>query len=112
MPRIRFSQSKIIEEEERIPSPPQPTPLSRSVSSCGLSSLSKGIIEHETKLCEVNDIIAHMKEIIGQYQTEIHCLQECTKNQELLIEEQKNELIQARDDIQNLLKEIHNIWNS
>lgn len=82
-----------------------PVALPRSNSSHGLSSLSKSIIEQESKLLEIDDLIVNMKSIITQYETEIKELQSELRKQNILINDYQNTLEKCKD-------EIHQIWNS
>jgi len=96
-----------------------PKILSKSKSTNGLSSLTKSIIEHETKQNEMNDILQNMREVVQKYQDELILLKSMLKNQndiiksqEICLEEYELELKQAREEIKNLVEEIKNIWDS
>lgn len=119
--KVQFSNVKILGENdiEEIPVVVEPSPLPKSKSINGLSTLSKSIIEHEEKQNEMNDILQNMREVVTRYQNELFILQEnlksqneIIKSQEVCLGEYEEELKQARDEIKNLVQEIKNIWDS
>ena len=100
--RVRFSTGQ---DEE-------PKPLPRSASTTGLSSLSKGLIEHEKNIEEISGMITNMREIIGKYEEEIKQMQCNHDLQECIIKTQATELIKAKWEIEQCVKKIQDIWDS
>lgn len=85
----------------------------------GLSTLSKGLIEHEDKIHTIDNMIVHMQEIIGKYENEIKTLQiqiteqtEIINKQEGIVQQQEVSLQTAIAKIETLMSEIDKIWNS
>lgn len=82
-----------------------PTPLPRSSSMGGLSSITKSISKQQEQVDELTSIIDHLKEIINKYENEIKEL----KNDNL----QRDKLIKQYEDKYNEIeKAINEIWNS
>lgn len=100
--RVRFSQGT----EEA------PKPLARSNSTTGLSSLSKGLIEHEKNIGEMNEMIQSMRDVITRYEEEVKQLQKNGDQQELIIKTQSDELIKTKSEIDRCLTKIQEIWES
>ena len=124
MKKITFSnaislldvKTDVIEDVKDIEETPK---ISKSKSTNGLSSLTKSIIEHETKQNEMSDILQNMREVVQKYQDELLLLKSMLKNQndiiksqEICLEEYELELKQAREEIKNLVEEIKNRWDS
>ena len=82
-----------------------PIPLTRSNSTNGLSSLSKSIIEQESKLIEIDELFVNMKSIITQHETEFKELQSELTKQNILILDYQNTLEKCKE-------QIFEIWNS
>jgi len=96
-----------------------PKILSKSKSTNGLSSLTKSIIEHETKQNEMNDILQNMREVVQKYQDELLLLKSMLKNQndiiksqEICLEEYEQELKLAKGEIRKLVDQVKEIWES
>ena len=96
-----------------------PKILSKSKSTNGLSSLTKSIIEHETKQNEMNDILENMREVVQKYQDELILLKSMLKNQndiiksqEICLEEYEQELKLAKGEIRKLVDQVKEIWES
>ena len=85
MKKITFSnavslldvKTDVIEDVKDIEEAPKI--LSKSKSTNGLSSLTKSIIEHETKQNEMNDILQNMREVVQKYQDELLLLKKYVK---------------------------------
>jgi peptidoglycan hydrolase CwlO-like protein len=114
--RVMFSNQIETVTEEPVPAPRS---IPRSASTTGLSSLSKAVIETESKQNALCETMATVKEIIAQYENEIRVLKSNSMEQLKIIEIQQEELkkcvIELNDNrrqIEELLTEIEKIWNS
>ena len=93
--------------------------ISKSKSTNGLSSLTKSIIEHETKQNEMSDILQNMREVVQKYQDELLLLKSMLKNQndiiksqEICLEEYEDELRLAKGETRKLVDQVKEIWES
>ena len=124
MKKITFSnavlildvKTDVIEDVKDIEEAPK---ISKSKSTNGLSSLTKSIIEHETKQNEMNDILQNMREVVQKYQDELILLKSMLKNQndiiksqEICLEEYEQELKLAKGEIRKLVDQVKEIWES
>ena len=124
MKKITFSnavslldvKTDVIEDVKDIEEAPK---ISKSKSTNGLSSLTKSIIEHETKQNEMNDILQNMREVVQKYQDELLLLKSMLKNQndiiksqEICLEEYEQELKLAKGEIRKLVDQVKEIWES
>ena len=82
----------------------EPKPLTRSMSNTGLSSLSKSIIEQESKIIELDDMVNTLKEILIKYELQVHELIEQINKQDVIIKEYEKTLEECKQEIQD-------IWN-
>ena len=96
-----------------------PTPMPRSQSTTGLSSLSKGLIEHGEHIESIDNMLNHMQEVVQKYEAEIKTLQDQAKVQTVLLNKQdelflqhEKALFEAKGEIKKLVSEIDSIWNS
>lgn len=112
MSKIRFGGVKVMNDEP-------PKPMQRSMSTTGLSTLSKGLLEHDEKLNDMDSIVKHTQEIIKKYEEEVKQLQKNGDLQEQLINRQiielevtKKEILIARNEIVKCVADIKSIWDS
>lgn len=82
-----------------------PTPLPRSNSMGGLSSLSKSVSKQQEQVDDLTTMIDHLKEIIKKYENEIKQLQHDNKQRDVLIEKYEKRYAEIE-------KSISDIWNS
>lgn len=120
MKKLTFSNATVIVPEVKEVNDIEEVPiLPKSKSTNGLSSLTKSIIEHETKQNEMNDILENMREVVQKYQNELEYLKgmlksqtEIIKSQEVCLSEYEDELKIAKFEIKKLVDEVKNIWDS
>ena len=96
-----------------------PKILSKSKSTNGLSSLTKSIIEHETRQNEMDDILQNIREVVQKYKDELLLLKSMLKNQndiiksqEVCLSEYEDELKLAKSEIRKLVDQVKEIWES
>ena len=96
----------------------KPIPMTRSASTTGLSSLSKGLLEHATHIESMTGVLDHMKEIVEKYENEIkelqhqiECQKDVIKEQSKTLKESIDSLTQAKKDIKEAKTDIYNIYN-
>ena len=118
MKKISFGNAQVLGEKVVVDIEEQPK-MKTSKSTNGLSSLTKSIIEHETKQNEMNDILENMREVVKKYQDELFMLKEMLKSQNEIIKSQETclgeyeeELKQAKEEIKKLVEEIKEIWET
>lgn len=115
MKKVSFSNAPVLP----VPAKTEETQIKTSKSTNGLSSLTRSIIEHETKQNEMNDILENMREVVKKYQDELFLLKEMLKSQneiiksqEVCLSEYEQELKACRDEIKKLVAEIKEIWET
>ena len=124
MKKITFSnavslldvKTDVIEDVKDIEEAPK---ISKSKSTNGLSSLTKSIIEHETRQNEMDDILQNIREVVQKYQDELLLLKSMLKNQndiiksqEVCLEDYEQELKLAKEEIRKLVEQVKEIWES
>jgi predicted nucleic acid-binding Zn-ribbon protein len=118
MKTINFSNAVVISDvktdvKENVKDIEEAPPiLSKSKSTNGLSSLTKSIIEHETKQNEMNDILENMREIVKKYQDELVNLKAMLQAQTEIIKCQEDCLSEYEEELKKTKEEIKLIWET
>lgn len=92
----KVSFSEVIEEKAPTPSP-EPVPTPRRGSVGGLQSLTKSLIDHDSQISTLKDMIQRQEDIIKSYEKSSKRLEKVVIQQEQIIKD----LQQSLDDIIN-----------